>query len=35
MPSKQIPIHSGFGPQSTAFETLGDANLEHLGACIV
>lgn len=27
MPSKQAPIHSGFGPQSTAFETLGDADL--------
>jgi hypothetical protein len=27
MPSKQVAIHSCFGPQSTAFETLGDADL--------
>ena len=27
MRSKQAPIHSGFGPQSAAFETLGDADL--------
>src|ERR1700742_1704578 len=27
MPSEQAPIHSGFGPQSTAIETLGTVDL--------
>ncbi len=27
MPSKQAPLHSGFGPHSTALETLGNADL--------
>lgn len=27
MPSKQVPIHSGFGAQSTAIDTLGGADL--------
>ena len=27
MTSRQAPIHSGFGPQSNAHETLGDADL--------
>lgn len=27
MPSKQAPIHSGFGPRSTAEETIGEADL--------
>ncbi len=27
MPSKQAPIHSGFGPESTALETIGNADL--------